>query len=400
MTTCASSFVDVGAVQPAAHRPATYFAPAGRAAADLFCYQRSLVAQQPLLCEALDAMPNMVMILNSSRQIVAANSRMLALLNATSASIAGRRPGEAVGCVRVKDGPDGCGTSPHCAVCGAVGAILGSQREGQKVVRECRILVGASVGTAAIDLRATASPLCLGDQQFTMFVVEDISKEKQLAVLQRTFFHDLLNTAGCVQGYAQFLAGSTTADNELCSQLVTVADRLIEEILSHRDLMYAESGELATRPMPVDVVEVLQSLRLEYSRHPVGVARVIRLEVSGGKMVVVDRHLLMRVLGNMLKNALEATPAGGVVTVHCVEDGGNVMFAVHNAQVMPEDVQLQLFQRSFSTKQEPGHGIGTYSMKLLGERYLSGRVDFTSRLPEGTTFMLTIPKIAPTAKAS
>ena len=76
----------------------------------------------------------------------------------------------------------------------------------------------------------------------------------------------------------------------------------------------------------------------------------------------------------------------------CQEHDEEVVFAVHNTEVMPEEVQLQVFQRSFSTKGQPGRGIGTYSMKLLGERYLGGKVSFTSQPSEGTTFRLAIPK--------
>ena len=46
-------------------------------------------------------------------------------------------------------------------------------------------------------------------------------------------------------------------------------------------------------------------------------------------------------------------------------------FAGHSETTVPEDVKLQIFQRSFSTK-GPGRGLGTYSMKLLTERYLKG----------------------------
>jgi sensor histidine kinase regulating citrate/malate metabolism len=52
---------------------------------------------------------------------------------------------------------------------------------------------------------------------------------------------------------------------------------------------------------------------------------------------------------------------------------------------MPPEVQLQIFQRSFSTKGK-GRGVGTYSMKLLTERYLGGKLAFTSAAGEGTTF--------------
>jgi signal transduction histidine kinase len=44
-----------------------------------------------------------------------------------------------------------------------------------------------------------------------------------------------------------------------------------------------------------------------------------------------------------------------------------------------------VFQRSFSTK-GTGRGLGTYSIKLLTERYLGGRVWFESAEGHGTTF--------------
>ncbi len=58
---------------------------------------------------------------------------------------------------------------------------------------------------------------------------------------------------------------------------------------------------------------------------------------------------------------------------------------------MPEAVQLQLFQRSFTTK-GLGRGIGTYSIRLLTERYLGGKVSFTSTPAAGTRFELSFPK--------
>jgi CheY-like chemotaxis protein len=59
---------------------------------------------------------------------------------------------------------------------------------------------------------------------------------------------------------------------------------------------------------------------------------------------------------------------------------------------MPRDVQLQVFQRSFSTKGEPGRGLGTFSVKLLTGRYLRGSVHFTSSAEHGTVFTVTLPR--------
>jgi signal transduction histidine kinase len=94
----------------------------------------------------------------------------------------------------------------------------------------------------------------------------------------------------------------------------------------------------------------------------------------------------------MLKNALEATEIGGTVVIRCVRQGEHVVFSVNNPSVMPQEVQLQIFQRSFSTKAGTGRGIGTYSVKLLGEHYLGGKVEFSSEESEGTTFTITLPQ--------
>ena len=64
---------------------------------------------------------------------------------------------------------------------------------------------------------------------------------------------------------------------------------------------------------------------------------------------------------------------------------------VNNPAVMPRDVQLQVFNRSFSTKGS-GRGIGTYSMRLLVSRYLGGSVDFDSSEDRGTIFRVRLPR--------
>ena len=129
-----------------------------------------------------------------------------------------------------------------------------------------------------------------------------------------------------------------------------------------------------------------------YSRHPVAHGKHLTLLDPWYGTMTTDERLLGRVLGNMIKNALEASEPGGTVTIQCLDLGNQIAFRVHNDGVMPEEVQMQVFQRSFTTKGEAGRGIGTHSMKLFGERYLKGEVSFTSREQEGTTFSLVLPK--------
>jgi signal transduction histidine kinase len=67
---------------------------------------------------------------------------------------------------------------------------------------------------------------------------------------------------------------------------------------------------------------------------------------------------------------------------------------VHNPVYIMPEIQLQIFQRSFSTKGS-GRGLGTYSIRLFSERYLKGKVSFTSNPQEGTTFRVQYPLLWP-----
>jgi sensor histidine kinase regulating citrate/malate metabolism len=72
-----------------------------------------------------------------------------------------------------------------------------------------------------------------------------------------------------------------------------------------------------------------------------------------------------------------------VVRLQVSADERNCEFSVWNAGGIPKPIALQIFRRSFSTKATKGRGLGTFSMKLFGERYLGGTVRFKLRKPKG-----------------
>jgi signal transduction histidine kinase len=370
----------------------TYFAPAGRDTPIEFSRTVATVAEAPLLCAALNAVSGMVLVLNHKRQIVAANEAALRILKTNLTDLLSVRPGEAVGCIRAHEGPDGCGTARHCRMCGAAQAILGSLQQNGPVVRECRILTDGPAGVTPLDLKVSVRPITLEGVLLLVVAMEDISHAKRLAVLQRVFFHDVLNTVSCILGYADCLRDMPELPEEVCDGLMQVIQRLTEEIQTQRDLVAAESGDLRPQVESIGTGSLLEELREQYLQSPVATDRTITLRNVWEGIISTDRRLLMRVVGNMLKNALEATAPGQAVSLDCLDGGSAVTFAVHNIEVMPEDVQHQVFLRSFSTKGQPGRGVGTYSMKLFGEQYLGGKVGFSSEPSEGTTFWLTLPK--------
>ena len=104
-----------------------------------------------------------------------------------------------------------------------------------------------------------------------------------------------------------------------------------------------------------------------------------------------DSVLLIRCLGNLVKNALEAVNPQANVYLYSKREENSVLFCVKNDGIIPQNIQLQIFQRSFSTKAASGRGIGTYSVKLLVEQYLNGKVSFKSNPELGTVFSIRVP---------
>jgi PAS domain-containing protein len=118
----------------------TLHAPTERAAPAVIAAQARRFWQAALLRELAGAIPDILVILNPQRQIVYANQRLLETLGRADAqALLGLRPGEAFDCVHATQTPAGCGTTEFCRQCGAVNAILASQKGGQSV-QECQLL--------------------------------------------------------------------------------------------------------------------------------------------------------------------------------------------------------------------------------------------------------------------
>lgn len=378
-----------------ADRPAaTKFAPAERVSSETVRRQGALLIGSPLVADICNAMTEIVVILNRQRQIVFCNRNLTDLLGISDPerAIYGRRPGEVLQCIRACSEEGGCGTSQFCTTCGAVNAILTSVA-GHPDVRECRISQG---GGEALDLLVRTTPLNISGESFVVAAITDISHEKRRRALERIFFHDTLNTAMGLKTLAYFLdRPPREPPKDVPNQIRDLSNRLLREISAQRDLAAAETFELAVFPATVASRSVLTELLDCFATADSARGRRLLLRPdSADTQLWTDPALLFRVLSNMVVNALEATPEGGTITLGCLAVDDEVTFQVHNLGTIPDEVQLQLFQRSFSTK-GPARGLGTYSMKLLGERYLGGRVSFVTSAAEGTTFTLRLPTTIP-----
>jgi PAS domain S-box-containing protein len=250
--------------------------------------------------------------------------------------------------------------------------------------------------TLAQDIRVFAQPLSIGDDELTAFSVVDTSHENRTQLLERAFLHDLVNAAGSIQMLIDLLTTDTSRQErvEYVKLLQVSINRLLSEIY-HEKMMLDSSGHTTSA---VNVHEILTSLAEYYKNQ--AFARNCRIEIEEGAVksmkVLGDLALLVRVLDNMLRNAIEATSQGGVVTLGCRQTDGDLEFWVHNPNKISETVRTKIFRRPFSHQKD--EEAQSYETELLSE-LCGGAVAVSSDQEFGTRFSIRYPMATQTVGA-
>lgn len=373
------------------HAASTHFAPAGRTSHDDLRLEAEACLNHPVACFLMQALDGLVLILDSHRQVLATNDRVLQVTDPADGSPLGRRPGELFGCVHVPEGPDGCGTTHACAHCGAVLTVMQAQRTGRPVRSECLLTLQHGGLLESAEYEIVASPLSVSPHSFIAVVLHDLSAIKRRDALERLFYHDVANLMQGIRGWAELLATEATSSTAVAQKLAHLTDLLDRELKSHRAMAQAEQGQLKPRIRVVLPLEILQDVGDLLERHALARDRKIDIVRPPEALIPTDPELLSRVLLNMAVNAIEASFMGETITLSAQPEGPSICFRVHNPGQIPEGVRSRIFQRSFTTKGTLGRGLGTYAMKLFGENVLQGKVGFDTG-PEGTTFWIRIAR--------
>lgn len=373
----------------------TEYAPAERESIDALRNKLKFLKKEEYIDTLLNSLPFIGAILNKYRQVVFANEKLLDIVDLEKRQdVIGHRPGELLYCINASKEIGGCGTVKNCSVCGVVNCLLQSQRKSKKAVSECRITAKNNNQVIAYEFKVTTTPFHWNGEELYLLSLIDISDEKRRRNLERIFFHDVVNKTGSIQGFIELMKQETDLENikKMIEYLDVINKDLNEEIASQRDLSGAESGDLIVNPGFNVSTEIIDSVVSQIRHHEIAKGKDISIAAHSDTIdFVSDGLLLRRILGNMLKNALEASNNNDTITIGCNYKNDELDFWVHNNAYIPETHQLQIFQRSYSTKGS-NRGLGTYSMKLLGENYLMGSVGFESDRERGTRFSIKIPK--------
>ena len=203
--------------------------------------------------------------------------------------------------------------------------------------------------------------------------------------------HEIRNPLASLRGLTELLGRDIPAGDNRRRYVDTMLEsidrlnRLIEDLLLFSSPAGADTTEL---DLASALVETVSLARIGLGDQPVEV--LLRADAARPVLVRGSRERVIQVLTNVVLNATQATPAGGVVTVRMDERDGCAAVAVHNTgSFIPPQVRSQLFVPFFTTK-PTGTGLGLAIARQIVTG-MDGRIDVESDPDTGTTFTIELP---------
>lgn len=202
--------------------------------------------------------------------------------------------------------------------------------------------------------------------------------------------HELRNPLSTIKSSSELLRQQVPAENDVARELTgfiaTEVDRT--NSLISRFLDFARP--LQQRPEPTDVHQVLDRAVANLARQPVRDVSFVKNYGTSVPLLPLDSELMERVFFNLLLNAAQASPEGGVVTIKTRADGDWVEVAVidRGTGIAPEHRE-SIFNPFFTTKPE-GVGLGLAIVSKIVDEH-GGRILVESELEQGSVFRVVLP---------
>jgi PAS domain S-box-containing protein len=244
-----------------------------------------------------------------------------------------------------------------------------------------------------------------GVTPYVQWVCHDLTERLKLEQVRQDLthmiIHDLRNPLASVMSSLELVRTAVTDDsiNIPLDQLFNVGLRsgeklylLIDSILDLARLDDKSTGLNRTQVNVADmVIEAIEQMQ------PTATARSLNLSYQvqkGLPDIWGDRDLLLRVLQNLLDNALKFTPKEGQIELNAIQpDPENILFTISDTGPgIPPDQQDIIFDRFVRAKETVarGSGLGLALCKLAVEAH-GGQIWVESELEQGSAFKFTLP---------
>jgi len=375
---------------------------------------RNLLQKADFLHHLFDTIPSFIFIVDQDVRIHHLNAAASRLLGIDKEMVLLKRGGEALHCFHSSETPEGCGRAPACMDC-VVRNSVNRSFQGSAVQQEtAKMLLPYDGGTNEVHMLVTASPIRYEDRDFTLLILEDITKLKsaeealrrhaaqleaanqELESFSYSVSHDLKAPLRSIRGFSEILICDHAARLDVEAQghlerirsAGTRMNQLIDDLLA---LSRVTKGEMRREPVELGALAGVVANELAMSFPD----RDIEFVIAPAVRVIGDGRLLRIVLENLMGNAVKFTSASKKARIEFgvqEQAGLPVYFVSDNGAGFDMAYAGKLFipfQRLHEESLFPGTGIGLATVRRIIHRH-GGRVWAEGAVDKGAAFFFTL----------
>ncbi|MER6103041.1 ATP-binding protein [Streptomyces sp. NPDC001832] len=283
----------------------------------------------------------------------------------------------------------------------ALAAILGALLLSRAVLRPVRAMTLAAEGLGEGDLERRV-PVSGQDEitqlgrAFNRMADSIQAGEDRQRRLTGDIAHELRTPLANLRGYLEALRdGVVEPTPELLDSLheeALLQQRIVDDL---QDLALAEVGALTYHRSEVNLRDLLEAARTAHRAHAGTAGVALEVEAPHPVYVTADADRLRQVVGNLVGNALRATPSGGRVTLALVPRGELAVVEVRDTgKGIPAEHLPHLFDRFWRADASRGRATGGSGLGLSIARQIvtdhQGTIDVASTVGVGTTFTIVL----------
>ncbi|NHQ74286.1 HAMP domain-containing protein [Roseovarius gahaiensis] len=273
-------------------------------------------------------------------------------------------------------------------VAGHLDTLLDQVQERDRQLRDWAERLERKVAERTRDLQEANRQLELTTEQLVM-------SEKLAAVgeITASVAHEINNPIAVIQGNLEVARAMLAEEADKVHTEFSLIDDQVYRIsaIVSKLLQFAKPEEYSDASNILAAGDVVRDC-LVLTRHQTEVSGIeIATDLQGEANVRMARTELQQVLVNLILNAVQAMPQGGVLTVRVADMQDSVTITVEDTGhgIAPE-AQKRIFDPFFTTKQAEGTGLGLSISQRLVTR-TGGTLEVHSIEGQGSRFVVTLP---------
>lgn len=245
-----------------------------------------------------------------------------------------------------------------------------------------------------ISLKAAFNKMLIELKERQEYLVQS-EKFASLGTLVFGVAHELNNPLSNISTSSQILKEEIAEDDieykkELISQIEAETDRARDVVASL--LEFSRTRQKMTFALKKAVDQTLRFLKAEI---PASIS--VKSDIPEDLVVYGDRQKIQQMILNLIKNAIDAIPDQGEVSVSASRAGDRgdqveIMVSDNGIGMDPEEIS-KIFNPFFTSKKQ-GYGLGLFIVHNVVEEH-GGTIDVVSQPGKGTTFIIIMPSKEP-----